>query len=215
MEFKQYHKPGKICSVCKEYKLVSEYGKSKKDGIQSRCKECKNKTPRNLKRSAQRRKERWDNDLAYREREIQRARNYRKNNPEKVSQAVRNYEKRNKDKVRERSNRYYRNRKHNDLIYKLICNFRSRVSSILKNKKIQKNNHFMAHLGCDLETLKRHIESTFKPNMTWENHGTFGWHIDHIVPLSSAKSEEDIYRLSHYTNLQALWAEENLKKSNK
>lgn len=49
--------------------------------------------------------------------------------------------------------------------------------------------------------------------MTWENRNE--WHIDHITPLSSAKTEEELYKLCHYTNLQPLWAEENLKKGNK
>ena len=51
--------------------------------------------------------------------------------------------------------------------------------------------------------------------MTFDNHGLYGWHIDHIIPLYSAKNEEDIIKLCHYTNLQPLWAEENLSKSNK
>jgi hypothetical protein len=49
--------------------------------------------------------------------------------------------------------------------------------------------------------------------MSWENRDE--WHIDHIIPLSSANSEEELYKLCHYTNLQPLWAEENIKKSNK
>jgi hypothetical protein len=49
--------------------------------------------------------------------------------------------------------------------------------------------------------------------MSWDNHGK--WHIDHIIPLASAETEEDIYRLSHYTNLQPLWAEDNWRKNSK
>ena len=60
---------------------------------------------------------------------------------------------------------------------------------------------------------KEHLENQFKEGMTWHNRSE--WHIDHIVPLSSANNEEELYKLCHYTNLQPLWAEENLKKSNK
>ena len=49
--------------------------------------------------------------------------------------------------------------------------------------------------------------------MCWENRNE--WHIDHIIPLSSSKTEEDVFKLCHYTNLQPLWVNENLQKSNK
>ena len=51
--------------------------------------------------------------------------------------------------------------------------------------------------------------------MSWENHGIHGWHIDHIIPLSSGKTEDEILELFHYTNLQPLWAVDNLKKGGK
>lgn len=67
--------------------------------------------------------------------------------------------------------------------------------------------------GCSPEFLKEHLERQFVEGMTWENRNE--WHIDHIIPLSSAKTEDELYELCHYTNLQPLWAEDNLKKSNK
>jgi len=63
--------------------------------------------------------------------------------------------------------------------------------------------------------LKKYLEDKFSEGMTWDNKGFYGWHIDHIIPLSSAKNEEDIIRLSHYTNLQPLWGKDNMKKGNK
>jgi hypothetical protein len=70
-------------------------------------------------------------------------------------------------------------------------------------------------IGCTPQFLKEHLENQFVGDMNWNNHGLFGWHIDHIIPLSSAKTEEELYKLCHYSNLQPLWAEDNLKKSNK
>ena len=76
-------------------------------------------------------------------------------------------------------------------------------------------------VGCTPEFLKEYLEKQFYPRlitsevMTWKNHGFYGWHIDHIIPLDRAKTLEDIEKLCHYTNLQPLWMEENIKKSNK
>ena len=86
---------------------------------------------------------------------------------------------------------------------------------MLKENNLNKKYKVINIIGCDLITLKEHIEKQFKDGMNWENYGLFGWHIDHIIPLSSAKTEEELYKLCHYTNLQPLWAEENMKKGNK
>jgi hypothetical protein len=68
-----------------------------------------------------------------------------------------------------------------------------------------------------MERLKKHLESLFEEGMTWENWNREGWHIDHIKPLSSfdLRKEEEQRKAMHYTNLQPLWAEENIKKGNK
>jgi len=81
--------------------------------------------------------------------------------------------------------------------------------------KIYKNNTTFEIVGGTPEIIKEHIEKQFRDGMTWDNYGFRGWHIDHIIPLSSANTEEEVYKLCHYTNLQPLWANENYKKSNK
>ena len=70
-------------------------------------------------------------------------------------------------------------------------------------------------LGCDWETFKTHIENQFLDGMTWDNHGQYGWHFDHIYPISLGQTQDEIDELNHYTNFQPLWWEDNLKKSNK
>lgn len=67
-------------------------------------------------------------------------------------------------------------------------------------------------IGCNTENLKQHLENQFKSNMSWKNYGLGGWEIDHIKPLASAKTKEELYNLFHYTNLQPLWASENRSK---
>jgi len=77
-------------------------------------------------------------------------------------------------------------------------------------REIIKNN--FAIFEQIIEQLKEHLEKQFDENMTWDNYGE--WHIDHIIPLSSANTEEEMYKLCHYTNLQPLWAIDNIIKAN-
>jgi hypothetical protein len=109
--------------------------------------------------------------------------------------------------------RYEKKRKQVDPIFKLLKNFRSRLITLIKKKTIKKSHRFNNFIGCSKEKLKEYIESQFKEGMTWENHGK--WHIDHIIPLSSAKTQEDLIRLSNYNNLQPLWQKDNILKGNK
>lgn len=72
----------------------------------------------------------------------------------------------------------------------------------------------LEYLGCSWAELRTHLESQFKPGMTWENYGITGWHIDHIIPLCAfdLTKEEDLRKACHYTNLRPLWAHENIAK---
>jgi hypothetical protein len=69
-------------------------------------------------------------------------------------------------------------------------------------------------IGCTIDELKSHLSKRFKPGMSWANHGE--WHIDHIIPCSAfdLTNTDEQMRCFHFSNLQPLWAEENLSKSN-
>ena len=95
-------------------------------------------------------------------------------------------------------------------MFKLKDNLRKRLSSAIKRKGYSKNTKTADTLGCSWEFLKEYLEAQFVDGMNWDNYGE--WHIDHIKPLALAKTEEEVYNLNHYTNLQPLWAEDNMRK---
>lgn len=100
------------------------------------------------------------------------------------------------------------------LILVLRNRTRLALNNFRKNKtNTYKSNHLLDFLGCCPEELKKHLEKQFLKGMSWENYGD--WHIDHIKPISKGNTEEEIYILNHYTNLQPLWAVDNLKKANR
>ena len=106
-------------------------------------------------------------------------------------------------------NEYQKKRKKEDVLFKIISDMRNSVNRYLKYK----SKHTFEIVGCTPEFLKEHLGTQFIDGMSWNNRSE--WHIDHIIPLSSAKTEEEIYKLCHYSNLQPLWAEDNLSKGNK
>jgi hypothetical protein len=95
-----------------------------------------------------------------------------------------------------------------------------KIASKLRNgfqRAIQKgceNASAVRDLGCSIEEFKFYIESKFQPGMTWDNWSRTGWHMDHILPLDSfdLSDLEQQLKACHYSNLQPLWAKENLKK---
>jgi len=193
----------KVCRKCKENKEVCEFNKdrNKKDGISTLCRECTKISNENYRNN---------NIIKYKE--IQKK--YRDSNKEKESIRRVLWYNDNRDKRLLYAIEYEKSRKKTDPIYKLIRITRSRINNFLKNNKITKQNKTFDIVGCSPEFLKEHIEKQFIEGMSWELLGQ-RIHIDHIIPLSSANTEEEIYKLCHYSNLQPLWAEDNLKKSNK
>jgi hypothetical protein len=138
---------------------------------------------------------------------------YREKNNEIVKQKKQKYYFENKEKIRSYKKGWEREKRKNDILFKLKQSIRHRVYMFLKRHNISKKNKTMDMVGCESHFLKEYLEQKFQQGMSWDNYGV--WHIDHIIPLSSANSEEEIYKLCHYTNLQPLWGIDNIKKSNK
>ncbi len=136
-----------------------------------------------------------------------------KNNPERNRLDQKKHYENNKEKVLSRVRRYKQSKKDNPQ-YILIKSIRSRLYKFFKNNKLSKRST-KDLIGCSEIELKEHIESQFIDGMTWENHGFYGWHLDHKIPLSSAKTMDELYSLCHYTNLQPLWWQDNLSKGNR
>ena len=80
---------------------------------------------------------------------------------------------------------------------------RTRTYSIFKSKGIKKHKKLKEYLGCTSEFARDYIQSLFTHDMNWSNQGKY-WDIDHIIPLATAQTEDEIYKLSHYTNLRPL-----------
>ena len=106
----------------------------------------------------------------------------------------------------------YKKRKADSVKY-LKTLLRIRICMFLKSKGIKKNSNSEKLLGCSFRKVRAHIEEQFREGMNWDNHGK--WHIDHIIPLASARTEDEICKLFKYTNLQPLWAAENIRKGSK
>ncbi len=161
---------------------------------------------------------------------LKKMKEYRLNNPEKIKKLSRKYYGKNKMKIKE----YQLKNKDNILEYKkthkeqrnkwlrnylkkpevkIASNLRRRVNLALNGKL--KSGTIIGLLGCDILTLKQHLANKFTEGMSFDNYGT--WHIDHIKPCISfdLSKEEEQKECFHYTNLQPLWAHDNLTKPRK
>lgn len=125
------------------------------------------------------------------------------------------YYEKNKIKIIIYQRNYKKKRKQTDPIYN--CRYRMGVMlcDLFRRHGFKKKNKTQEILGCSFEDFKNHLESKFEPWMNWDNKGlyngefSYGWDVDHIIPLATVDTEEDIIRLNHYTNLQPLCSKIN------
>jgi hypothetical protein len=159
---------------------------------------------------------------------LQRQSDYRAQNYDVVRSRDRKYKENNRVSLRVKQKEYYlanredrvryageyvRKRLSTDPLYRLCHTVRRRISLAIASQGYTKNSRTSDMLGCDWLQLKAHIERGFTDGMNWDNRSK--WHIDHIMPLASAGSEDELIALCHYKNLQPLWAFDNLSKGAK
>ena len=188
---------GRTCHTCKEFKTWDNYNKGGDRlpyGRMHRCKSC----------SSEYQQTRADKNSAYN-------RQYHIDNPN----AQKEYYEANKQAINKQVGKRHIQRRQEDELFKLACNLRAYSGRAFKYIKEGKTKSTFAMLGCTLEELKQHIEAQWEEGMNWDNHSLKGWHVDHIVPLASANSKEEMEKLLHYTNLQPMWGIDNIRKGNR
>lgn len=139
---------------------------------------------------------------------------YYEANKEKVDKSKKAYHEANKERILKWRAEYDKKRKLIDPQYKLSKSLGGRLRKAVKAGTGKKCGSTLELTGCSWSDLKSHLESQFTEGMTWENYGLHGWHIDHIRPCASFDLTLDTEQRKcfHYTNLQPLWAEDNIKK---
>lgn len=136
---------------------------------------------------------------------------YNEKNREVVRKRNKAYVEKNRDKIRKYHEHYRRERVEKDPLFKMSVNIRHLVANSLRRQGFSKKTRTAKILGCDYDTLWEHLKQTWLDNYGTEWNGE-DYHIDHIIPLATAKTEQDIIGLCHYENLQMLKPEHNLEK---
>jgi len=226
----------KKCSKCKIEKEFSEFYKNKynKDGYQFLCKSCKSisdkvyleKSNYNIDYYLKNKEELSEKQKIYyvenKKDILEYQIKYNSENKNKILERKKEYYQDNKDKSkkyrlenREKRNLSIKKRKESNSLFKLKENIRTSIYVSFSRNGYTKKSRTHEILGCSFEYFKKHIESKFESWMTWDNYGlyngdfNFGWDIDHITPTSSAKTEQELIKLNHYTNLQPLCSKVN------
>jgi hypothetical protein len=219
----------KICSKCKIKKAIDEFSadKNTKSGVRSQCKKCiSERYILNKEKVLLNQKEKY-NPLKKKEYYLKNINEHTKRNKEYYEEkkdkillrkkinynkdAKKNYYLKNKYKINKLASKRISIKRHTDSVFKLKHNISCLIRNSIKKKGYTKSKKTEDIIGCSVNELLIHLSSMFLEGMSFDNHGD--WHIDHIIPLVTAKTEDEVIKLNHYTNLQPLWAKDNLSKS--
>lgn len=200
----------KTCSKCRETKPLGEFykDKSKIDGLEGKCKECSKTKNKNYYN-----KTKGQKGTAYEEKLRKKKEEYARN--KSLRERRKQYYQRDKERQNAKSVKRKREKRKADPTFRMIESLRTRQRQAIKGQN--KSESTMELLGCNSKQARQHLENQFTEGMSWKNYGLHGWHVDHVIPCASfdLTDTEQQRQCFHYTNLQPLWAEDNLRKSDK
>lgn len=223
----------KVCTKCKVEKELSEfYFRKNLNKYETRCRECikkekqlweeknKEKHRQQSKKWKETHKEeikRYNKEykLKNKEKIDKQNQEYREINREKCCNATKVYYQKNKEIINKKSYEYAKKRRQEDYIYKFKSQTRRMINNSFRRNGHTKNEKTEKIIGCSLDYFIKYLLQTFKDNYGYEWDNKEQIDIDHIIPLATAQTEEDIIKLCHYTNLQLLKHNDNLKKGSK
>lgn len=194
----------KICKNCGIEKNVEEFRKSY-SSLRNKC-YCRNKC-----RERERKQNNEYNRIKYKNGGKEINKKYHDEHREYYREYNKKYYQKHKKEINEKR----KERKWNDKIFYLTINVRKSILNSFNRKNYKKINKTEKITGLKNEQITNYLLQTFKNNYGYEWNGKEKIHIDHIIPLAIAKSEEDVIKLCHYTNLQLLKAEDNWKKGDR
>ena len=197
-------------------KSVNEISKKYRENNKDKISELHKKYQKENKEKLRFKRLNWEGENKSKIKEYQKI--WRNENKEYIL----NYSKKYRNENRNKINEYFNIKYKNNPIFKLKQNIRNRIRQTIKQNRFTKKSKTYQILGCSYEEFKTYLESKFEPWMTWDNYGlyngelNYGWDIDHIIPTSGAKSEQELINLNHYTNLQPLCGKVNrdIKRNN-
>lgn len=204
----------KQCSKCVNFLPRDNFSKdnSKADGLYTVCKSCKKEYRKHYYAKTAARAKREASAWYYENRDFakERGSKYYEKNIEEIKKRRKERYWRDPESAKLSVKEYNRERARRDPVFRMSCRCKKRIWAALNEGGYTKRSRSFDIIGCTPEYLAYHLEQQFSQGMTWSNYGD--WHIDHKVPLASADTEDEVIRLCHYTNLQPLWAKENISK---
>lgn len=207
----------KICPICHAELSVEEFCKNihRKDGLNYHCKSCEKKRIAVYMSRKENREASRVRASRYYHNNTDKCKEYQIKNKEHRSEYMARWRLERKEHIRKYKKKYHSMVESKSIDYRVLHSLRGRLRQAIKTNK--KFSRAMELLGCDIPSLKKHIESKFSDGMTWENYGRRGWHIDHIIPCDAfdLSTVENQRKCFHYKNLQPLWWYDNCVKSNK